>query len=207
MLAYLDQTYFSSWTRPEFTCRQGEYNTGDRARPTLALKARIKSLRYKYHQYNLSRSYRFASRDRKRGSWLFEYHNETLDGALAIPRPMMASDSTPRRHMSTMAYYSHRMPAHACGDRRMFVYSYRIHGAVTNGPNTKFRCELTVGEVSDTSQDAHTVSADSARLAASSTALRGRYTHPNHNDHMEWQISPLGASYSLFDQSCGNACA
>lgn len=104
---------------------------------------------------------------------------------------MAAYDATTYVYNGTLAPQD--ATAQSCGDRCISLYAFRSSGTVTKRPNTFFRCDVTVSEVTNAQEDAHKLSADSARLAASSIALSGRYTHEN--GQMEWQqyqLYPFG---------------
>ena len=179
-------TYFSSKPPSEFAYRYAEYNPRDRARAYPFLTKRIvKTFAANCHEYQFTRRYPVDYQDGIKGLWIYEYHNETFNGTLAIPKPLTANDSTTYIYNGALAPQD--ATAQSCGDQCILLYALRSSGPVSKRPDSFFQCEVTVSEVTNAQQDAHKLSAESARLAAASIALSGRYTHPNGSEQMAWQ--------------------
>ncbi|KAL9009177.1 MAG: hypothetical protein Q9173_005772 [Seirophora scorigena] len=170
----------------EFAFRYAEYNPGDRARAYPFLTKRlIKTSTGQCYQYKPGRGYFESSPDGPDSVSVWPYSNGTTNGLLRIARTNMAFDST------TYAYTGLQAPqntsAVTCGPRCIWLYAARQNGTVTRRGNDIFMCPITVSEVSDAQQPAHEVPDPTARLAAASIALSGRYTNPNGNDEKHWQ--------------------
>ena len=177
-------TYFASQTRMEFAYRYAEYNPGDRAHAYPYLTKRIvKASAANCHEYQFTRIYDDDYQDGIKGLWIFEYHNATFNGTLKVPKSMAAFDATTYVYNGTLAPQD--ATVQSCGDRCISLYAYQSDGTETKRPKTFFKCDITVSEVTNTQEDAHNLSADSARLAAASIALSGRYTHEH--DQIQWQ--------------------
>ena len=177
-------TYFSSKTRSEHAYRYAEYNPGDRAHAYPYLTNRIvKTSAANCHEYQFTRKYLVDYQDGIKGLWIYEYHNETSNGTLPIPKPLTAGDATTYIYNGTLAPQDAKVQS--CGDRCILLYAYRSSGPESNRPDSFFQCEVTVSEVTNAQEPEHKLSAESARLAAASIALSGRSF--NGTKQMEWQ--------------------
>lgn len=170
----------------EFAYRYSEYNPGDQARAYPYLTKRlIKTSTGQCYQYKPGRGYFELSPDGPDSVAVWPYSNGTTEGLLRIARTNMAFDST------TYAYTGLKAPQNAsavtCGPRCIWLYAVRQSGTVTHRGNDIFMCPITVSEVSDAQQPEHEVPDSTARLAAASIALSGRYTNPNGSDERHWQ--------------------
>ncbi|KAI4184662.1 MAG: hypothetical protein LQ348_004519 [Seirophora lacunosa] len=170
----------------EFAYRYAEYNPGDRARAYPYLTKRlIKTSTGQCYQYKQGPGYFEVSPDGPDSVSVWPYSNGTTEGLLRIARTNMAFDST------TYAYTGLQAPQNAsavtCGPRCIWLYAARQGGTVTHRGNDIFMCPITVSEVSDAQRPEHEVPDPTARLAAASIALSGRYTNPNGSDEKHWQ--------------------
>lgn len=179
-------TYFANRNEQEFAYRYAEYNTHDRARAYPHLTKRlIKTFPGQCYQYKTGREYQEESPDGPLSIQVWSYSNETTDGLLRVARTDTAFDST------TYAYTGIEAPQNAsavsCGPRCIWLYAIRQAGVVTHRGHDVFMCPITVSDVSNAQSPAHIVPDHTARLAAASIALTGRYTNPNGSAERHWQ--------------------
>ncbi|KAL8938623.1 MAG: hypothetical protein Q9216_003799 [Gyalolechia sp. 2 TL-2023] len=199
-----DCTYFTRGDSQEYAYRYMEYNPDDRARayphPTERL---IKTSTGQCSQYKPNASHPVGSPDGPASILVFPYSDGREDTALRIARTDSAFDST------TYAFTGIHPPQAAsastvvCGPRCIWVYAIRHHGPVTERDDEIFKCPITVSNVSNVDDMAHVVPHNTARLAAASIALSGRYTNPD-SDEKEWQQYqwyPYGSYWELGDLS------
>lgn len=191
-------TYFSNTASSEFGLRFAEYNPKDRAHSYPYFTDRvIKASASDCHQYQVRDKVDLIdSTDGQKETWVFHFFNETYNGSLPVPRPSAAFDST------TYVYNGISVPQNAtvqsCGPRCISLWAFRSGGIITKRPSTMFQCSVNVGQVSNVTNDAHRIPDTSARLAAASIALTGRYTNPNNSATREWrqyQLFPFGYVY------------
>lgn len=178
--------YFANTNGQEYAYRYAEYNPDDRARAYPHLTKRlIKTSPGRCFQYQPSPSYTERSADGPNSVVVFPYSNGTIDRALRIARTNTAFDST------TYVYTGVQAPQNAtavtCGPRCIYVYAARQDGVVTHRGNEIFMCPITVSHVTNVEHPAHVVPDETARLAAASIALSGRYTNPNGSHERHWQ--------------------
>lgn len=179
-------TYFASSNKQEFAYRYAEYNPDDRAGAYPFLTKRlIKTSPGKCFQYKPGPTYTEPSNDGPDSIRVYPYSNGTTNEVLKIARTDLAFDST------TYAYTGEQAPQNAtavtCGPRCIWLYALRQGGPVTRRGDDIFMCPITVSNVGDTDNTAHVVPDETARLAAASIALSGRYTNPNSSDNKHWQ--------------------
>ena len=187
-------TYFVSQTRPEYAFRYNEYNPHDRAHAyPYRTKRVVRASTDNCFQYNETSQSLVDTQDGQDEEYIYKYSNETYSGELPIPKPVTAFDST--TYVYNGSYAPQDASAQSCGDRCIKLYAYRSYGNVTHRKSVFFQCDVTVSEVSNADQDAHKLSADTARLAAASIALTGRYFHVDGNNFTFWQqyqLYPFG---------------
>ncbi|KAL8769310.1 MAG: hypothetical protein Q9209_004692 [Squamulea sp. 1 TL-2023] len=184
-------TYFAHTNQQEFAFRYAEYNPDDRARAYPFLTKRlIKTLTGRCFQYKAGGSYFKKSNDGPDSVRVWSYSNDTTDGVLRIARTDTGYDST------TYAYTGVQAPQNAtavtCGPRCIWLYAGRQSGVNRRGGDDIFKCPITVSEVSNVGNPAHIVPDQTARLAAASIALSGRYTNPNGSEFKHWQQYQCG---------------
>ncbi|KAI4240907.1 MAG: hypothetical protein LQ352_007541, partial [Teloschistes flavicans] len=183
--------YFSNRDQQEFAYRFMEYNPNyDNAHAYPYLTKRlIKASAGACYQYTTGTSWDIASHDGPRSVRVWPYTNGTYNGTISIPIPDTANDST------TYAYLGDLTPQdaieQACGPRCIYLYAVRFGGPVTNRSEAVFQCSITISNVTNDMDPAHVVPDNTARMAAASIALTGRYTEPNPNGNgtaeQRWQ--------------------
>ncbi|KAL8752357.1 MAG: hypothetical protein Q9199_005797 [Rusavskia elegans] len=67
------------------------------------------------------------------------------------------------------------------------VYTIRWNGTVTDRGTDVLKCPISVSNVTNVGDPAHVVPDNTARMAAASIALSGRYTNPNKDPVKHWQ--------------------
>ncbi|KAL8777661.1 MAG: hypothetical protein Q9213_007760 [Squamulea squamosa] len=192
-------TYFANTNKQEFAFRYAEYNPDDRARAYPFLTKRlIKTSTGRCFQYKDAGSYYERSNDGPESVVVLSYSNDTTNEILRIARTDTAFNST------TYAYTGLQAPqnttALTCGPRCIWLYAVRQPGLIRRGRNDIFMCPITVSEVSNVKNRAHMVPDQTARLAAASIALSGRYTNPNGSEIRHWQQYqwfPFGSYWEL----------
>ncbi|KAL9605846.1 MAG: hypothetical protein Q9179_000956 [Wetmoreana sp. 5 TL-2023] len=192
-----DCQYFVNENGQEFAHRFLEYNPKDLTRSYPYLTKRlIKASSGKCYSYTTETFYEIASSDGPQSFRVWPYSNKTDNGTLAIPRPDTAFDST--TYVYTGVNAPQNASAIACGPRCIRIYAIRFNGPVTNRPSKVFMCPITVSNVTNVGDPAHVVPDDTARIAAASIALTGRYTHPNGSKVEHWeqyQLYPFGSHW------------
>ncbi|KAL8946047.1 MAG: hypothetical protein Q9222_007506, partial [Ikaeria aurantiellina] len=193
-----DCSYFRRRGDPEYAYRFNEYNGNDRSRAYPFLTKRlIKTSSGQCYQYSARTDGTRDSPDGPESMIAYAYSNETTNGTLVVPRPDTAFDST--TYVYTGVWAPQNASAVACGPRCIWVYALRNSGPVTNfRPIDVFMCPITVSDVTNIGDPAHVVPDDTARMAAASIALSGRYTNPDdaHPDQKHWQqyqLYPYGS--------------
>ena len=180
--------YFRRNDNQELAYRYVEYNLQDTTYAYPYLTDRIiKSSVGHCYQYNVSD-------DKLQGQIrMLTFNNATYSGILPIPYPDAGDDATTFVYNGTLA--PQNTTVEACGPRCVRLYAYRGVGAQTNRTRAMFQCPITVGLVSNATQNAHNVSDAIARLAAASIALTGRYSDAGLGTPKIWrqyQLFPWG---------------
>ncbi|KAL8846417.1 MAG: hypothetical protein Q9221_008499 [Calogaya cf. arnoldii] len=195
-----DCEYFYSKRDQEFAYRFAEYNPQDRGRRAYPYRTRrlIKvSSGQCYRSSPRGNDVYFAPfKDEPRSMVVLRFSNGTDDELVSVDRSDTAFDST------TYAYLGEQAPqnatAVACGPRCIWVYAIRWNGTVTHRGTDVFKCPITVSNVTNVDDPAHIVPDDTARMAAASIALTGRYTIPNGPMRRYWQqyqLYPYGSHW------------
>lgn len=180
-------SYFSRHDGQEFAFRYKEYNLEDSVGGYPYLTDRVirawPGQCFKYH-VNKNSTYLRDANDGIKEEWVFPFYNETYSGILPIPRPSAAFDAT------TYIWNGTHVPQNAtvqtCGPRCVWLYAYQSYGTITKRPNTIFQCPITISDVSNVTLATQNIPNDTARLAAASIALSGRYTNPNGSVDKVW---------------------
>ena len=191
-----DCQYFRSNTSQEFAYRFAEYNPQDRRRAypyqTQRLIKVLPGPCYKSTTDGEDAEL-VDSNDGPQSIAVHHFSNGTENDTVAIPRADAAYDST------TYAYTGDQAPqnasAVACGPRCIWLYAIRASGVVRKQPTDIFKCAITVSAVTNADDPAHVVPDDTARMAAASIALSGRYTNPIGDPVKRWrqfQLYPYG---------------
>ncbi|KAL9003632.1 MAG: hypothetical protein Q9188_003509 [Gyalolechia gomerana] len=193
-------TYFARKDGQEYAYRYREYNPHDQGRAYPYLTKRlIKASTGQCSQFKANTPYPDQSPDGPESIFVFPYRNGTEDRRLRIARTDAAFDSTTYTFTGTHAPQAASAPAVVCGPRCIWLYAIRNWGPVTKRERAIFVCPITVSDVSDVEDQAHIVPNDTARLAAASIALSGRYTNPG-KDGKHWeqyQWYPYGSYWEL----------
>lgn len=88
-------TYFYNRVSQEFAYRFAEYNPDDRASAYPYLTKRIvRASADNCHEYSVSSMDAIDSPDGEKGTWVFNYYNQTFNGSLPIPKPSAAFDAS-----------------------------------------------------------------------------------------------------------------
>lgn len=181
-------TYFTRMDGQEYAYRYMEYNPADRGRAYPYLTKRlIKTSTGQCSQYTPQHTYQEASPDGPESIRVYPFSNGTNDETLRIAVTDLAYDSTTYAFTGTNAPQNASASDVVCGPRCILLYAVRQYGPVTNRPEEIFTCPITVLDVINAQDEAHNVPDDTARLAAASIALSGRYTNPNRSDDKNWQ--------------------
>ncbi|KAL8686914.1 MAG: hypothetical protein Q9218_006768, partial [Villophora microphyllina] len=192
-----DCEYFINQNRHEYAYRFMEFNPDDRARSYPFLTKRlIKASAGDCYQYTTGDFYDVASGDGPQSVRVRPYSNGTHNGTISIPRPATAFDSTTYVYAGDFA--PQNASAQACGPRCIWLYAFQSYGPVTKRDSSVFQCPITVSNVSNAGNPAHIVPDDTARMAAASIALTGRYTNPNGSEWKHWQqyqLYPYGSHW------------
>ena len=181
-----DCGYFSKTDGQEFAYRYKEYNLNDSAGTYPYRTNRIiKASSGTCYQYSVDTDqvYTIDGTDGKQEVLVYPFFNATYRDILPIPRPNAAFDATSYVWNGTQA--PQNATIQSCGPRCMWLYAFQSLGAITGRPNQIFQCPITISDVLETTQAAHQLSNENARLAAASIALSGRYTGPQ--DDKVWQ--------------------
>ncbi|KAL8651895.1 MAG: hypothetical protein Q9226_004493 [Calogaya cf. arnoldii] len=194
-----DCEYFYSNRGQEFAYRFAEYNPQDRGRRAYPYQTRrlIKvSSGQCYRSSPRKADIYFAPfKDEPRSMMVLRISNGTDDERVWVDRSDTAFDST------TYAYTGEQAPqnatAQACGPRCIWVYAIRWNGTVTNRGIDVFKCPITVSNVTNVDDPAHIVPDNTARMAAASIALTGRYTNPKGpmKHWQQYQLYPYGSHW------------
>ncbi|KAL9599152.1 MAG: hypothetical protein Q9219_004019 [cf. Caloplaca sp. 3 TL-2023] len=195
-------TYFERPDGQEFAYRYSEYNTGDRAGAFPYLTKRlIKASTGQCFRYQPRQFYLEESRDGPESIRVYPYFNGTFNGTLRVASADTHFDSTTYAYMGFSAPQNASASDVTCGPRCIRLYAVRQNGNVTDRGADIFMCPITVSEVSNIEDPAHVVPDDTARLAAASIALSGRYTFPNDSDVIrqwqQYQWYPFGSYWEL----------
>ncbi|KAL8835191.1 MAG: hypothetical protein Q9176_007047 [Flavoplaca citrina] len=209
-----DCQYFYSNNRQEFAYRFAEYNPRDRRRAYPYQTQRlIKTSPGQCYQYTPRDNdiYFTNSRDGPQSMVVHRFLDGTDEDLITVSRSKTAFDST------TYAYIGIQAPqnasAVACGPRCIWVYAIRFNGTVTHRGTDIFKCPITVSTVTNTADPAHFVPNNTARMAAASIALTGRYTNPIGDPMKHWQqyqLYPYGSHWetdTLTPQEVGSRMA
>lgn len=181
-------TYFENINRQEYAYRFNEYNPGDIARAYPYLTKRlIKTSTGQCFQYKPSGSYPEGSNDGPQSIRVYTYSNGTDNLTLRVARTDLAYDSTTYAFTGLNAPQNASASSVVCGPRCIWLYAVRQNGPMTNRGDDIFMCPITVSDVSNVENPAHVVPDNTARLAAASIALSGRYTNPNGSVERHWQ--------------------
>jgi hypothetical protein len=105
----------------------------------------------------------------------YEYTNSSFNGNISIPIPNGALGGTTYIYRGTDI--PQRATVYSCGPRCIWMWAHKNVGA--GEESTFYQCPITVSPVSNTTQDAHIISDDVARLAASAIGLEGRSADNN----------------------------
>ena len=182
-------SYFKSKIGHEFAYRYSQYNQQDVARTYPYLTKRIiKVSSGPCQQYEL-----VSLGTDKYGLGLWTFKNETGEELqISIPPVDTAFDST------TYIYNGTKKPQNAtlqaCGSRCLYVYALRGNGTIRkHQPSLLYKCPISVGDVTNINDPAHVLPNDTARLAAASIALTGRYTNLLDKRVREWRQYQLYA--------------
>lgn len=193
-------TYFARMDNQEFAYRYVEYNPTDRGRAFPYLTKRlIKTRTGQCSQYKTKQSYLEASPDGPQSIRVFPYSNGT-DQTIRIAVTDLSFDATTYAFTGTEAPQNASASSVVCGPRCIVLYALRQGGPVTNRPEEVFTCPISVSTVSNSMRSFQDVPDDTARLAAASIALTGRYTNPNGSDEKHWQQYqwyPFGSYWEL----------
>ncbi|KAL8733952.1 MAG: hypothetical protein Q9181_003365 [Wetmoreana brouardii] len=193
-----DCQYFTNRNGREFAYRFAEYNPKDLSRSyPYHTKRLIKASSGECYSYTTGRFYDIASTDGPNSFRVWTYSNKTDNGTIGIPRPDTAFDSTAYVYNGVNA--PQNASAIACGPRCIQLYAVRFNGKVTNRPGEVFKCPITVFDVTNVGDPAHVVPDDTARIAAASIALTGRYTNPNGSKVEHWEQYQLYSFGSHWD--------
>ncbi|KAL8708582.1 MAG: hypothetical protein Q9220_006517 [cf. Caloplaca sp. 1 TL-2023] len=192
-----DCSYFQKRGGLEYAYRFNEYNPGDlsRAYPFLT-KRLIKTSPGQCYQYSARVDGFTDSPDGPESMITYAYSNQTFNGTISVSRPDTALDST--TYVYNGVWAPQNASAAACGPRCIWIYAIRQSGPVTgNRPLEVFQCPITVSNVTNIGDSAHVVPDDTARMAAASIALSGRYTnpdadHPGQKHWTQFQLYPYG---------------
>ncbi|MCJ1268370.1 hypothetical protein MMC22_008258 [Lobaria immixta] len=178
--------YYCRRTPPgqqEFAYRFLEYNPQDHQRTYPFMTDRvITASAGQCYQYSL------LQREKAAGgrSFNFTYANKTFSDSILIPAQI-------DNFLGTVYIYRglntpQNATRYSCGPRCIWMWAYR------NGRNDNFyQCPITVNSVQNASQDAHRVSDDIARLAASSIGLQGG----NSLGHAQFQFYPIATDWDI----------
>ena len=159
--------------RQEFAYRFLEYNPKDHQKTYPFLTNRtITASAGECYSYSLSGVDKGTSEG---GRWSnYTYSNGTFSGTILLPVQTDTFDGT------VYVYNGFNPPqtetTYACGPRCIWMWAHK-----TVGPSDRsmfYKCPVTVNAVQNSSQDAHNVSNDIARLAASSIGLQGGNSDP-----------------------------
>lgn len=176
--------YFCSADRQEFAYRFDEYNPLDTLSTYPYLTNRlIRSNVEACYEYDVDwpQSYLIDSPDGKQDTQLFAFHNTTYSAQIPIPNSAGAFNST------TYIYNGTNIPQLAtlvaCGPRCLTVYVLRLGIPPASPPNailpaSIFGCNISVTNVSNTTEPWQEYPDGMARLAIASIALTGRSTDP-----------------------------
>ena len=175
-----DCVYFTRTSGSEFAFRFAEYNLNDLSSAYPYRTDRIvKASPGNCYEYGVSKDKisEADSPDGKKEVFVYPFYNETYNGILPVPKPNSAFDAT------TYVWNGTEVPQNAtvqlCGPRCVWLYAFQSIGDITDRPDMVYQCPITISEVSGTTQEAHILSDENARLLAASIALSGRYTNPN----------------------------
>ncbi|KAL8998264.1 MAG: hypothetical protein Q9169_002668 [Polycauliona sp. 2 TL-2023] len=192
-----DCQYFYSNVSQEYAYRFAEYNPQDRRRvyPYQTKRLTKASLGPCYQTTLDGDEIDFVdSRDGPHSIVVHQFSNGTENDTVAIARSDTAFDSM------TYAYIGDQAPqnasAVACGPRCIWVYAIRSRGVVRTHGTDIFKCAITVSTVTNADDPGHTVPDSTARMAAASIALSGRYTNPIGDPVKHWQqfqLYPYGS--------------
>ena len=172
--------------RQEFTYRFLEYNPKDHQRTYPFLTNRtVTASAGECYSYALSRVNEGTSEG---GRWSnYTYSNGTFSGGILLPVQIDTFDGT------VYAYRGVNPPQtatiYACGPRCIWMWAHKT--ASPSDGSMFYQCPITVNLVQNPSQDAHNVSDDIARLAASSIGLQGGNSDPE-NGWFQFQFYPVG---------------
>lgn len=175
-----DQTcpYFCHDNGQEFAYRYVEYNSLDTAHAYPYFTNRtVRASAGQCYQYKVdwAKSPTIDSTDGDNDMKVFAFTNGTFTGHLPIPRSEGGWNST------TYVYNGSALPQDdtetACGPRCLWIYVLRL-GSGNPLPANIFSCPITVSEVYNATEKWQILPDRTARLAAASIALTGRYTSP-----------------------------
>ena len=188
-------TYFENRNLQEYAYRYMEYNPDDQARAYPYLTKRvIKTSTGKCFQAFPNATHEEDSPDGPQSIRVYPYSNGTDDGTLRVAVTDLSFDST------TYAFTGVNAPQNAsasdvvCGPRCIWLYAVRQGGPVTHRKDTIFMCPITVSNVTNDENPAHILPDNTARLAAASIGLSGRYTNPDGPQKVwqQYQWYPFG---------------
>lgn len=191
-----DCDYFINRNQHEFAYRFMEYNPDDGGRSYPYLTHRlIKASAGKCYQYTTGTPHNIASHNGPRSIRVWPYKNGTYNETIAIPISDTAFDSTTYAYLGDLE--PQNAPLQRCGPRCIKLYAFRSGGPVTNRDEAVFQCPITISDVTNSTNQAHDVPNDVARMAAASIALTGRYTNlpgdaPGQKHWQQFQLYPLG---------------
>ena len=173
-------SYFERNDGQEYAYRFREYNPEDTSRTYPYLTTRIiKASPGSCYQFNIDADtvHPINGSDGTLGVFVYPFHNETYNGSLPIPRGDAAFDATSYVWNGTSPPKNDT--ENVCGPRCVWLYAFQSIGIITKRPDLMFKCPITVGVVSDVLLPTQNVTDETARLAAASIALSGRYTNPD----------------------------
>lgn len=193
-----------SGTNPKYYCRRTsgqqefayrflEYNPQDHQRTYPFVTDRvITASAGQCYQYSLLRREKVAGGI----SFNFTYTNKTFSDSILIPAQIDNFDGT------VYIYRAFNTPQNAtiysCGPRCIWMWAHRT--LLGKEPSTFYQCPITVNSVQNVLQDAHQVTDDIARLAASSIGLQGGNSDPDLG-WAQFQFYPIANRWDIHYKS------
>ncbi|KAI4269937.1 MAG: hypothetical protein L6R38_007287 [Xanthoria sp. 2 TBL-2021] len=195
-----DHAYYCSknMANPEFTYRFNEYNPGDLQETYPRFTNRtITASAGECFEYELKNTTAAPSDVDGRGPGkTFFYGNDTFTDKIQIPASSLGGSYT------TYIYRGFHDPPSAslqtCGDPRcMWLWAFKNPNVNPTDddwdPPKFYQCPITISNVTNTQTDSQTVSDVTARIAAVSIALQGRWVgRSEHRNFRSYQFYPLG---------------
>ncbi|KAL9629944.1 MAG: hypothetical protein Q9164_006652, partial [Protoblastenia rupestris] len=195
-----DHAYYCSknMANPEFTYRFNEYNPDDlkETYPRFTNRTITASagecLVYEVKNTTIG----LDDVDGRGAGTTFVYGNDTFTEDIQIPASSLGGNYT------TYIYRGFNAPPDAalqtCGDPRcMWLWAFKNSNVNKTDddrdPSRFYKCPITISNVTNTRNDSQIISHDTARIAAVSIALQGRWTgKPDNRNFRSYQFYPPG---------------